>query len=205
MNQAWHIIGAALRDIWNDLVTAALCNLLWTAGMLSLVGGPPATLALFYVANRVTRGEAVDMRNFWNALRRYFGLGWRWGSVNLAMCCVLVGDVILTGQLSQSDTARWIQGGFAALLAGWLMLQLYALPFLFEQETPSLRQAWRNGAVMIGNNISFSLGLVSLMACTLLAGVVLFCLSLAVGGWFVALAANHAVLNRLAAWRARTA
>ncbi len=198
----WCIVRAALRDIWNDLVTTSLCNLLWLVFNLTVVAGPPATLALFYVAHRLAHGEATDLGDFMHALRRYFGLGWKWGLVCFALAFVLAGDVVLTGRLSQSAAARWIQGGFAAALAAWLFLQLYALPFLFEQETPAVRQALRNGAVMLGGNLVFSVGLGIALAVLLLAGVVLSCVTLAIGGILVALMANYAVLDRLEAWRA---
>lgn len=194
---------AALRDLWGDLLTTALCNLLWAVFTVLIVTGPPAMLALFYVANRIARGEPTDPRDFFHGLRRYFGAGWRWGIVNGVMLFLLVGDVILTGRLSQSDWVHLAQGLFAAGLMAWLLLQLYTLPFLFEQDIPSVRQALRNGAVMLGANIPFSLALGLFLAVILFVGTAAFFLSLAAGAMFTALAANHAVLNRLEVWRAR--
>jgi hypothetical protein len=201
MTDVWGVLRAALSDTWNDLLTTALSNLLWFFFTLLVVTAPPATLALFYVANRIARGEPTDPGDFLRGLRSYFGVGWRWGLLHGAVLFLLVGDVILTGQLSQSAVARLAQGFYLAVLGVWLMLQLYVLPFLFEQETPSLRLALRNGATMLGTNMIFSVVLALLLVAALLAGTLLFLISVAAGGVFVALVGNHAVLDRLAAHR----
>ena len=122
MTEAWRVIRAALGDTWSDLLTTAVCNLLWMIFSLLIVTAPPATLALFYVGNRLAHGEPTDPRDFLQALPRYFGVGWRWGLVNGVMLFLLVGDVILTGRLSQSVGAQLVQGLFLAGLAVWLLL-----------------------------------------------------------------------------------
>jgi hypothetical protein len=159
-------------------------------------------MALFYVGSRLARGEPADATDFLYAVRRYFGLGWRWGALNLVLLGILVGDIVLTGGLSQSSGARLAQGLYLAALAAWLLLQLYTLALLFEQEEPSLRLALRNGVVMLGRNLGFSVALGVLLALILAAGSALFLLSLAAGGLFLAVAGSHAVRNRLAAVRA---
>lgn len=199
MTEAWDVVRAALRDTWNDLLTTALCSLLWLLFSLLVVTAPPATLALFYVGNRIAHGEPTDPGDFLRGLGRYFGLGWRWGLLHGCVLFFLAGDVILTGQLSQSSVARLAQGFYLAALGVWLLLQLYVLPFLFEQKSPSVRLALRNGAAMLGGNLLFSVTLALLVAGVLLAGTLLFLISFAAGGVFVALVGNHAVLNRLAA------
>ena len=95
MGEAWRVMSAALRDTWKDLLTTAVCNLLWMVFTLLIVTGPPAMLALFYVGNRLARGEPTDPQDFLMPLRRYFGVGWRWGLVNGVMVFLIVGDIIL--------------------------------------------------------------------------------------------------------------
>jgi hypothetical protein len=97
---------------------------------------------------------------------------------------------------------RILQGLYLALLAAWLLVQLYALPFLLEQDTPGVFQALRNGAVMLGRNIRFSVMFGFLLGLALLLGIPVFMLSVAFGGVLIALAGNHAVLNRLEIYRA---
>ncbi|HSJ53597.1 MAG TPA: YesL family protein [Anaerolineae bacterium] len=202
MKDAWSVVRAALAHTWHDLITTALVNLAWLLLCLPVVTAPPATLALFYTANRMARGEVTDAGDFFRALPRYFWPAWRWGLLNLAMLALLVGDILLSGRLGAgSGGARLVQGLYLAGLAFWLLLQLYVLAFFFEQEEPSLRLALRNGALMLGTNPVFSTSLLLLVLLALLLGSLLFFVSLAAGGLFVALVANHAVLNRLEAHR----
>lgn len=191
------IIRAALRDVADDLFTTAVTHLLWLILTLAIITAPPAAVALFYVANRKAHGEVTDVGDFFFAFRRYFWPAWRWGLANALLVFFLVGDLVLTGRLSQSPTARLVQGLYLVLLLVWLLLQLYALPLLFEQAEPSLRQAWRNAAVMLGKNVGFSLALAVALAVVLLLSILFFLVIMAAGGLIVALIANHAVLNRL--------
>jgi hypothetical protein len=192
------IIRAALRDAADDLFTTAVTHLLWLVLTLPIITAPPAAVALFYVANRKAHGEVTDVGDFFLALRRYFWPAWRWGLANALLVFFLIGDLVLTGRLSQSPVARLIQGFYLVLLLIWLFLQLYALPFLLEQAEPSLRQAWRNAAVMLGKNVGFSLALAAALAVVLLLSTLFFLVVVAAGGLLVALIANHAVLDRLA-------
>jgi uncharacterized membrane protein YesL len=201
MADALQVIGAAFKDLWDDLWTAAVCNLLWLVANLLIVPGPPATAALFYYGNQVAHDEIAELRDFLAAFRRSWGLGWRWGLVNLLVIGILFGDALLTSRLSESTLGRFAQGFYLAVLIVWLLVQLYALPFFFEQETQSVRLALRNGALMLAKNPGFSLALAVLLLSALLAGTLLFMLSVAGGGAFLALVGNHAVLNRLRAQR----
>jgi hypothetical protein len=199
---AWSVMRSAVGDAATDPLTTAAVNLMWIAGNLLIVTGPPSTVGLFYVANRLAHGEAADPGDFIHAARRTFGASWRWGLINAAVLFFLVGDVILTGRLARPDRAWLFQSLYLAATAGWLLLQLFALPFLFEQERPIVRQALRNGALMIGRNLTFSAALLVLLALGLAASVVLFLVLFAAGAPIVALVGNHAVIDRLAAARA---
>ncbi len=197
MIEGIHILRASLGDIWADLWTTAVCNLLWIFSWILIIPGPPATMAMFYYGNRLAHGEPADVKDFLGAMRRYWKTGWQWGLVSVILTAVLVADIVLTGHLGNSIWVRFFQGFYLAALCIWLIVQLFALPFLFEQAKPNLRQALRNGAVMLGRNISFSLALAALLLCTLLVGMFLFMVSVVAGGSLLALAGNHAVINRL--------
>lgn len=191
------VLRLALLDLWDDLWNAVVCNLIWLVSLALVIPGPPATLALFYYANRLAHGEAADLGDFFRALRRYWSPAWRWGLANLALLLILAGDIALLTPSGPAITLRLAQGFYLALLLIWLLLQLFTLPFLFEQETPRLRQAWRNAAVLLGRQIGFSLALALGLGITLFIGAVAFLVSLAAGGVFTAIAANRAVLYQL--------
>ncbi len=197
MKEAWQVVRVALRHVGEDIFTTLVVNLLWLMLNGLVVTGPPATLALFYVANRLAHEEPTDVRDFLTALRRYFSVAWRWGTINLFVLFFLVGDVILMGQLAPQSLLPWMQGVYVTALLTWLLLQLYTLPFLFEQEQPQVKLALRNGAVMLGRNPGFSLALGLLLVWVVVLGTLFFLIIVAVGGLLIALIANHAVLNRL--------
>ncbi len=197
MTSALRAVRAGLKDTWQDFFSTALCNLLWLLANLLVVPGPPATLALVYYANRLAHGEAADLGDFWRAFLRYWGPAWRWGIVNLVVIAFFACDAILTGQYGNTLWSQYLQGLYVALLAGWLVLQFFALPFLFEQETTSVRQALRNGAVLVGRNPGFALALTGFLALLLALGTLAFMLTFAFGAVIVACAGNRAVLNRL--------
>ena len=199
MASAWLVVRAGLRDAAEDFFTTLVVNLLWLLGCLLLITGPPATLALFYTTHRIARGEVAGPDDFLQAIRRYWTVAWRWGLVNGAIVFFLAGDFWLTGRLSQAPLARFIQGFYLAALAGWLLLQLYALPFLFQQEQPAVRQALRNAALMLRKHAGFTLALALLLLLVLVLATIFFLVIFAAGGFLLALIGSHAVLNRLAA------
>jgi hypothetical protein len=86
---------------------------------------------------------------------------------------------------------------YAALLAFWLLLQMFALPFLFEQEQPSVLQALRNSTVFVRKNLILALVLGSLLAISLAVGTLAFMLTFVFGAALVSFAGNHAILADL--------
>jgi hypothetical protein len=202
MKEVFEVLRASFRDMWDDVWSVAVCNLLWFLSQMLVLPGPPATLALFHYGNQVARGEVAGTGDFLRGMRRFWGIGWRWGIVNYLVIGLLIGDYLLTGRLSQSAAAQFAQGFYLAVLGIWILLQLYTLPFLFEMDEPNVLAALRNGALMLGRNPGFSLALAALLLCILAIGTLLFMLSAAAGGIFLAFARNHAVRNRLAAYQA---
>jgi uncharacterized membrane protein YesL len=197
MSTALGIVRDAFRDMWEDLWSTLVCNLAWYVANLLIVPGPPATLALMYYANRLAHGETADWQDFWNAFRHYWGPAWRWGAINLGITVFLLADIVMIGPYSQQVWGQYLTGLYLALLAGWMVMQVFSLPFLFEQETMSVRRALQNGAALIGKNLGFAFALTGLLLLILIAGVVLFMLSFIFGAVLIACTGNRAVLNRL--------
>jgi uncharacterized membrane protein len=199
VSMALKILGLSFRDTWQEFWTILIVHLLFLLGNILIIPGPPATVALFYYGNRIAHDETANERDFLHAIRHYWSPAWRWGLINLVVIGLLIGDYYLTGKLAgNTNTAHFLQGLYIALLAGWLLLQLFALPFLFEQEQPSVRQALRNASVFIRRNLFFVLVLALLLGLSLVAGTLAFMLTFAFGGAFLAFAGNRAVLQDLA-------
>jgi len=205
MANAWQVFRKTLSDLWDELYLLVVVNVLWIALNVLLVTGPPATAGLFVLTHRLARGEAVGLRDFFEGFRRYFWRSWLWATVAGAGFFILGGDVVLMGGLSSADYVVVIQGFFLIMLFLWAFVLLYAFPLILEQEQPSLRLALRNALVMFASNPGFS---ITLFALALLVALLS---TLFVAPWgiitvaFLALLGNHAILNRLAAWRAREA
>jgi len=197
MRAVLQIIRDTFTDIWADLWTMLVCNLIWLIANVLIIPGPPATLALIYYGNRIAHGEVTDLSDFWKAFRSYWGPAWRWGGINLFIIVFLVVDIALTGQFSQGLWKSYLQGLYLVLLAVWLAIQFFALPFLFEQETMSVRMALRNGGVMLAKNTGFSVALLVFLLLILAVSTVVFMLSMMFGAVFTACASNRAVLNRM--------
>jgi uncharacterized membrane protein YesL len=196
---AFRILRLAFRDTWQELWTILIVHLLFLLGNILIITGPPATLALFFYGNKIAHGETANEREFLEAIRKYWAPAWRWGLINLLIIGLLTGDYYLIGNLTNNaNMVALIQGLYVTLLVSWLLLQLFALPFLFEQKQPSVFQALRNATVFIGKNLIFVLVLALLLGLSLTIGTLAFMLTFVFGGAFLAFAGNHAVLEDLA-------
>ena len=192
------VLGLAFQNVWQELWTILIVNLLFLFATILIIPGPPATLALFFYANRIAHEEPASERDFLRAMRIYWKPAWRWGLLNLLVIGLLTGDYFLIdGLVENPDAAALIQGLYVTLLSTWLLVQLFTPPFLFEQEQPSVLQALRNAVTFIRRNLFFTLALAFLLALSLTLGILAFMLSLAFGGALVAFASNHAVLRDL--------
>jgi hypothetical protein len=198
IQMAFRVVGMAFRDVWQELWTILIVHLLFLLGTILIVTGPPVTLALFFYGNRIAHGEVANERDFLAAVRQYWRPAWRWGFVNLIVVGLLVGDYSLIGRMNIDPNAmHFIQGLYVTLLVFWSLLQLFALPFLFEQNQPVVLQALRNAMVFIRRNLFFVCTLALLLIISLTLGTLAFMLTFAFGGAFLAFAGNHAVLEHL--------
>ena len=198
MRAALRTFGLAFRDVWRELWTILIVHLIFLFGNLLVILGPPVTVALFFYCNRIAHDEVANERDFLGAIRNYWRPAWRWGFVNLVIVGLLAGDYYLTGKIiADPTTVYWFQGLYMALLVCWALVQIFALPFLFEQEEPRVSQALRNSVVFIRANLIFVLVLGVLLALSLTLGVLAFMLTFVFGGALIAFAGNHAVLEHL--------
>ncbi len=194
----FRIIKISLQDIWEDIWSVLVINLVWTLCVLTIVPGPPATLALFKYANRMAHGEIVDVKDFFKEFEQSWGPGWRWGAINLFVIAIFVGDILLSNQKNMSaSTYLYVQSFYIALLVVWLLLQTQVLAFMIEQEQPAVKTAFRNSIVMLGKNFSFSIAYNLELILIILVGVVLFMIIFTIGGVLLADVGNRAVLFNL--------
>src|SRR5512141_1881629 len=99
MKMAFKILGRAFRDIWQELWTILIVQLLFLLAQVLIILGPPATVAMFFYGNRIAHEEMATEKDFLKAVRQYWKPAWRWGGLNLLVIGLLVGDYFLTGKL----------------------------------------------------------------------------------------------------------
>jgi len=194
----FQIIRLSLRDVWEDLWGMLVVNLLWTLCVLTIIPGPPATLAVYRFANRLVHGEEVDLHDFLEGFRQSWATAWQWGAINLIVLLIFAGDIYLSNQdYLAVAVPPLVQSFYIALLVVWLLWQSYVLVFMLEQEQMVVGSAFRNAAVMLGKNFSFTVVYILEVIITLLVGTLLFMISFAIGGVLLADIGNRAVLFNL--------
>ena len=196
------VIFRALNDWWADWVHMVVVNLVWALCWLTIVLGPPATLGLYHVTNELARGHSLGLEGLLEGGRHYFWKSWQWALLNLLAAAIVVINVRFYAQFD----ATWAELLRALLwFVGltWLIVQFYALPYLMEQETKSLRMALRNGlftALAAPGYTMVVAGVGALIAALSIGTVVMIFLG---GPCLVAVLGNHAVRERLETYRVR--
>jgi uncharacterized membrane protein YesL len=193
---AFAVLLRALGDWWRDWVNMAVLNLAWMLCWLTIILGPPATFVAYRVANDFVHGRTLYPRELPGMLRRYFLRAWLWFLLQLAVAGGVLLNLRFYGGLS---------GGLGIVLAGatlvvaglWLLLQLYALPYLMEQGRPGLGLALRNSLLTVLASPIHAL-LLALASAVLLALCVRLPFLLLFGvPMLVAVTGTHMLLDRL--------
>lgn len=203
MKNALQVLRASIVDLWEHLVLVMACSLTWLALVVLIIPGPPATVALFEMAERLARREPLlEWRDYLRAVRARFGLGWRWAAIVTPVVAILLIDILAMPRIFSPTVAAPAQWFFIVTLALWLVVNWYALALLFQQKALSMRLALRNGAVLLLQHPLFTFVLTAVTALLLWLGVILVLVNLLFGPMLVALIGTHAVLDRLALMRA---
>lgn len=202
MRDALYVVRVALVDLWDNAFLVIFCSLVWLFLILLIIPGPPATVAIFSISTGIVQREhLLEFRDYLRAVGRYFVLGWRWAAVNIPVLAILLIDIRAVPEMLPASAALPLQLFLFLALAVWVVVNWYALAFLFQQEELSVRQALRNGAVMLLQNPLFSLVLTVITAVLLWLSFLLVIVNLLFGPMLVALLGTHAVGNRLEIFR----
>lgn len=206
MKSALRVVRSAIVDLWDSVFLVIFCSLVWLFLVLLIVPGPPATLALFDMAERIARHEhLLEFRDYLRAVWARFGVGWRWAAVNIPVLAILLIDIRVVPLMFEASVAVPVQWFFIGALALWLVVNWFALAFLFQQQEMSVRQALRNGAVLVLQHPLFTLAVVVITVILLWLSTILIIVNLLFGPMLAALIGTHAVLDRLTLLRAARA
>lgn len=206
MRHVLRVVWEALKDLWDELFRLMLMNVVTVLLVIPVVTFPPALAGLWSAANRVAKGRAVDWSDYFGGFRRYFWKAW-----GLALLNILVAIIVFTNVRFytpdtvpfdiSSNLSVWIRAVFVGTAFLWLLVQLYLMALLLEQEDQRLRVALRNAAVLVIAHPGFTMVLAVLL-------LIVAALSTAFPAlWFLvtlalfAVVSNKAVLHLLEPYR----
>ena len=144
--------------------------------LISMIPGPPATAALYYVTSLMAREKRIEFNYFWQGLKTYYWRSWIVAGVLLVIGVILVVDVVF--YLRSSNTFFAIIGFIGIwALALWLAIQIYLFPLMIHQEDKRLRLIFKNGSLLTLAYPFFALGiLIGIVLVTALSGLLIILL-----------------------------
>ena len=190
------VTAKAIEDWWYDLINLALVSIVWALCWLTVVLGPPATLGLYYVANRLVHGQSLGLSGLIEGVKRYFLKGWIWALLNLAAFLVLSVSFAFYGQID-AIWARLLQASVLTVGLVWLASQFYFPAYLMEQEEKRVKLALRNGLLTALASPGYTLVVAVLTALLTVIGFgLVFPVAIGIPA-LTALMVNRALLERL--------
>ncbi len=199
---AFKLIGTTFSIWWNDWVNQVLANLAALLCSMTIILAPAALLGIFQETQDLSSGVRTGIAGFWQGFKRYFWHSLLWGSINLLVIAIVVGNIWFYSSI-QSVWAPLLVVLFIILALFWFMVQFYTLGYLFEQEEKSVFLAWRNGflTILAAPVFTLVLGFFALLISVISLGLVL---PLIVGTpSLIALLSLLAVQNRLEVYQVR--
>lgn len=141
---SFRVIGQAFSAWWDDWVSMAIISVVWLFCWVTVVLGPPATLGMYHMSDRLSEGRSLGLGKLWDGMKRYFLVSWLWMLLNLLVVVIQGANFLFwTGQ--RTWWAILVTGCLLFLTVAWLATQFYALPYLIEQRRKNLGLALRNG------------------------------------------------------------
>lgn len=186
MVRAFRAFWRAVKDIFDEFLLMAICNVLWSlislpllvvsnilllttgvwpaiaVGLLAVLPLAPATAGFYVIAQRTTEGRVSKVGDFFAGMRRYALPAWR------TLGVWAIGLVIILVDLSfymgvDNFIGSLILGLWFYLLVVWLGLLIYIFPLMLLQERPDLRTIARNALLMTVGRPIFTLTTLVLM------------------------------------------
>ncbi len=194
---AWWVGALLLPSLFGMLASAI--NLPLTIaipiGVLLLLGAVPVTVGVQRVTNRIANYLRVDNSFFWEAIRQRIGRG-----LILFAISLLVPAAILFNIWFYFNSQGWLSiigVAWAWLLLLVLMIGQYLFPLFWQQDTPDIKLAVRNAALLALRHPLYSF-LMLLFQILLLALCTALTLPLILlGPALIALAGNFALAGLL--------
>jgi uncharacterized membrane protein YesL len=208
MKHVFRVFWEALKEFWDELFLLMLMNVVTVLLVIPVVTFPPALAGLWGAANLVAKGRAIHWSDYFEGFRRYFWKAWGLALFNILVAVILFTNIRFYTPANvpfdiSPSVSQWIQAFFVGVALLWVIVQMYPLALLFEQEDQRLRVALRNAAVLLITNPGFTIVLLLLL---LIVAAISTAIPLL---WFVvtlalfAVVCNRAVLHLLEPYRER--
>jgi uncharacterized membrane protein YesL len=136
-------------------------------------------------------------------MRRYFRRSWLLAIVVLVISVLLAVNLLFYANFT-NQWVRLLSVLWGYLIVFWLAMLIYLFPLLIEQENKSLLLLLRNAALLVLDNLAFTLTLGVLMLLFLLLNVFLVAPLLLIVVSGLALVQSKALLTVLEKYRERT-
>jgi uncharacterized membrane protein YesL len=192
------VFNLAAKDVWDDKANLILVNMVALVACLTVVFAPPAVFGLFYTANRLAAGESLGLTGLMQGGRKYFLQSWLWAIINVVVFLI----VSVNLSFYERMPGTWgsiLQYFFFIVLIVWLLVQLYALPYLMAMEEKKLLHALRSGWFTLMASPGYSLLLIVLVIAVILFSVALIFPFLLITPCLLACWGTRAVQERLTA------
>jgi uncharacterized membrane protein YesL len=199
LSDALEVLKQSLIDWWYAWVNLAVINFIWLISIITLVFAFPATFGLFYMGREAAYKRDAGIGDFIKGTRQYFFRAWQWGLVNVVAAILFYANVLFYSQAGEAWAFALLYLSLFLLLL-WSIVQLYAIPYLMEQEIPHLSVAYKNAAFTLFASPIYTFVLLLFVA--LLVGLTLWQPALLIAGFapLIAIVATHAVNERLQAF-----
>jgi uncharacterized membrane protein YesL len=159
----WEFTWRSLVEAFDNTYELIIINALWLVFTVLVLTAPPAAAGLVYATNQLAHKKSASWRTFFEGFRKYIWTSYLWGISNIFVLVTFFLGIDFYGQF-EVEWLLCIRGLFIGLLIPWVLLQVYTLPLLIEQDEQRLTLALRNSSVLYLRNPGFSIGLVFVLA-----------------------------------------
>ena len=166
VRQALRILAQALSDLWENIFTFTVANVVWAFSLIpgfgvallinNLIGlvlgllvigltTGPVTVGLYSLTVEVGRREKIDFGDLWRGIRQYYRRGWLLGVLNVVFIMLAVVNFsFYTSPGIQGTPLSFAIFLWAYIVFTWFVMQLYLWPLAVRMEQFKLVGVFRN-------------------------------------------------------------
>jgi hypothetical protein len=162
-----HIFASAFLLWWGESFLLSIFNLAWVFLQIPIITGPPATAAMYAIAQRIVDGQAVGLRDGWQTLQKMFVPAWKWAVINLIVVSALVGNLwFYRDKAGLNFTLLRFTWGTIFLI--WFAINLFYWPFWLHQQKQSVVTTLKNSFMFLARRPALVAGF-AILTCLLFA------------------------------------